>query len=81
MQKAIEDADGVEPAKIVAALDKMNLMTFYGLIKFSTDAKTHGKQEAHGMVYMQWQKDASGKFVTQIVWPLEAKSADAILRK
>ncbi|MBI5032784.1 MAG: amino acid ABC transporter substrate-binding protein [Chloroflexi bacterium] len=81
LQKAIEDADSVEPAKIVAALDKMNLMTFYGVVKFSTDAKTHGKQEAHGMVYMQWQKDASGKLVTQIVWPLEAKSADAVLRK
>ncbi|MBI4630805.1 MAG: hypothetical protein HY740_03650, partial [Chloroflexi bacterium] len=47
---------------------------------FSTDAKTHGKQEAHSMVYMQWQKDASGKLVTQIVWPLAAKSADAVLR-
>jgi branched-chain amino acid transport system substrate-binding protein len=81
LQKAIEDADSVEPAKIVAALDKMNLMTFYGLIKFSTDAKTHGKQVAHGMVYMQWQKDASGKLVTQIVWPLEAKSADVVLRQ
>jgi ABC-type branched-subunit amino acid transport system substrate-binding protein len=81
LQKAIEDADSIEPAKIVAALDKMNLMTFYGVIKFSTDAKTHGKQEAHGMVYMQWQKDAAGKLITQIVWPLEAKSADAILRK
>lgn len=81
LQKAIEDADSVDPAKIVAALDKFNLMTFYGVIKFSTDAKTHGKQEAHGMVYMQWQKDAAGKLVTQIVWPLEAKSADAILRK
>ena len=81
LQKAIEDADSVDPAKIVAAMDKMNLMTFYGVVKFSTDAKTHGKQDAHGMVYMQWQKDSAGAFVTQIVWPLEAKSADAILRK
>ncbi|MEW5717779.1 MAG: amino acid ABC transporter substrate-binding protein [Chloroflexota bacterium] len=81
LQKAIEDADSVDPTKIVAALDKMNLMTFYGVIKFSTDAKTHGKQVAHGMVYMQWQKDSAGKLVTQIVWPLEAKSADAVLRK
>jgi branched-chain amino acid transport system substrate-binding protein len=81
MQKAIEDADSVDPAKIVAAMDKMNLMTFFGVVKFSTDAKTHGKQDAHSMVYMQWQKDSAGAFVTQIVWPLEAKSADAILRK
>ncbi|MBI5302539.1 MAG: amino acid ABC transporter substrate-binding protein [Chloroflexi bacterium] len=81
LQKAIEDADSVDPAKIVAALDKMNLMTFYGVIKFSTEAKTHGKQVAHDMVYMQWQKDASGKLITNIVWPLEAKSADGQLRK
>jgi branched-chain amino acid transport system substrate-binding protein len=81
LQKAIEDADSVDPEKIKAALDKMNLMTFYGVVKFSTDAKTHGKQAAHEMVYMQWQKDASGKLVTQIVWPLGVKSADGILRK
>lgn len=82
LQKAIEDAQSVEPDKVKAALDKMNLMTFYGLVKFSTDAKTHGKQAAHTMVYMQWQKDASsGKLAPQIVWPLSAKSADALLRK
>ncbi|OGO38949.1 MAG: hypothetical protein A2Z03_05755, partial [Chloroflexi bacterium RBG_16_56_8] len=81
LQKAIEDADSVDPVKVTAALDKLNLMTFYGVVKFSTDAKTHGKQTAHGMVYMQWQKDAAGKLVTQIVWPLEAKSADAQFKK
>ena len=81
LQKAIEDADTVDPTKIKAALDAMNVMTFYGVVQFSTDAKTHGKQVAHTMVYMQWQKDASGKLVPQIVWPLGAKSADGMLRK
>jgi ABC-type branched-subunit amino acid transport system substrate-binding protein len=81
LQKAIEDSDSVDPTKIKAALDAMNLMTFYGVVQFSTDAKTHGKQVAHTMVYMQWQKDASGKLVPQIVWPLGAKSADGMLRK
>ena len=81
LQKAIEDADSIESAKVMAALDKMNLMTFYGTVKFSTDAKTHGKQMAHDMVYMQWQKDAAGKLVSQIVWPTTAKSADPQLRK
>jgi hypothetical protein len=33
------------------------------------------------MVLMQWQKDAAGKLVPQVVWPLEAKSADPQLRK
>ncbi len=81
LQKAIEDANSVDPAAIKTALDKMDLMTFYGQVKFSTDAKSHGKQIAHTMVYMQWQKDSSGKLVPQIVWPLAAKSADAIMRK
>ncbi len=56
-------------SQVTAALDKMNIMTFYGAVKFSTDAKTHGKQTTHDMVYMQWQKDAAGKLVTNIVWP------------
>ncbi len=43
--------------------------------------KTHGKQTTHDMVYMQWQKDAAGKLVTNIVWPLDAKSADAQFKK
>ncbi len=81
LQKALEDAGSIDPDKVKAALDKMDLLTFYGRIKFSTDAKTHGKQVAHAMVYPQWQKNAAGKLVTQIVWPLEAKSADAQLRK
>jgi len=81
LQKALEDANSVDPAAVRGALDKMDILTFFGRIKFSTDAKTHGKQVAHSMVYPQWQKNASGKLVTQIVWPLEAKSADAQLRK
>ncbi len=81
LQKGLEDAGSIDPDKLKAALDKFDLLTFYGRIKFSTDAKTHGKQVGHGMVYMQWQKDAAGKLVSQIVWPLEAKSANALLRK
>ena len=81
LQKALEDAGSADPEKVRAALDKMDFMTFYGHIKFSTDAKTHGKQTAHDMVYVQWQKGTDGKLATQIVWPLEAKSADAQLRK
>ena len=81
LQRGLEDAGSTDPAKLRAALDKLDLMTFFGHTKFSTDAKTHGKQIAHDMVYVQWLKDPSGKLATQIVWPLEAKSADAQLRK
>src|SRR5437870_6469500 len=82
LQKALEDAGSTDPEKVRAALDKMDLMLFYGHVKFSTDTKTHGKQTAHDMVYVQWQKDSyTNRLATQIVWPAEAKSADAQLRK
>ena len=81
LQKAIEDAGTVDPAQVSAALEKVNVMTFYGVVKFSTDAKTHGKQTGHAMVLMQWQKDAAGKLVKQVVWPFDAKSADVQIRK
>lgn len=81
LQKALEDAGSTDPAKVRAALDKMDYMSFYGRIKFSTDPKTHGKQTVHDMVYVQWQKGSDGKLAKQVVWPTEAKSADATLRK
>ncbi len=79
LQKAIEDAGSTDPKQIEAVLDKMDLMTFYGHVKFSTDAKTHGKQVGHDMVLIQWLKDSSGNLGKQIVWPLNAKTADATL--
>lgn len=81
LQKAIEDTGSVDLATLESNLDKTDLVTFYGHIKFSTDAKTHGKQVAHEMVVIQWQKDSAGKLVKQIVWPVAAKTADAQLRK
>jgi branched-chain amino acid transport system substrate-binding protein len=81
LQKALEDAGTTDPAKVRAALDKLDLMTFFGRVKFSTDAKTHGKQVAHDMVYIQWQKGSDGKLAAQVVWPAEAKTADLALRK
>jgi branched-chain amino acid transport system substrate-binding protein len=81
LQKALEDAGSTDPAKVKAAMDKLDLMLFFGHIKFSTDAKTHGKQIAHDMVYVQWQKGSDSKLATQVVWPAEAKTADLLLRK
>ncbi len=80
LQKAIEDAGSSDPAQLKPALDKLDLLTFYGHVKFSTDAKTHGKQVGHEMVYIQWQKDSSGKLAKQLVWPSAAKTANAQLR-
>ncbi len=81
LQKAIEDTGSVDLATLESDLDKTDLVTFYGHIKFSTDAKTHGKQVAHEMVVIQWQKNSAGNLVKQIVWPVAAKTADAQLRK
>jgi len=78
LQKAIETAGSIEPDKIKAALDAMDLMTCYGRVKFNTTAEARGLQTTHEMVYIQWQKDASGVLVKQVVWPAEGKSADAI---
>ena len=76
LQKAIEEAGSTDPAAIRKALDAMDLETFFGRVRFSADAKSHGKQAAHEMVYIQWQKGADGKLATVVVWPPAAKSAD-----
>ena len=76
-QKAIEEAGSLETEKVKAALEKMDVMTFYGRFKFDT-GEHYGKQVGHQMVYLQWQKDESGKLVKQVVWPEEGRSAPLI---
>ncbi|MBN1886424.1 MAG: amino acid ABC transporter substrate-binding protein [Thermoflexales bacterium] len=78
LQRAIEQAGSLEAERVKAALDKIDVMTFYGHVKFDTSAKAHGLQIGHEMVYIQWQKDAQAQLVKQVVWPLEGKSADAL---
>ena len=78
LQKAIEDAGSLDTTAVAAALDKMDILTFYGHIKFDTSAANHGLQIGHEMVYVQWQKDSSGNLVKQIVWP-EAGATAPIL--
>jgi branched-chain amino acid transport system substrate-binding protein len=78
LQKAIESAGSLEPDKIRAALEGMRLLTFYGGVQFDTTAEAHGLQTFHDMVYIQWQKDAAGALVKQVVWPAAGKSADAL---
>jgi len=73
LQKAIIDADSVDPDKVKAALDKMDILTFFGHIKFDT-GDAHGLQLGHEMVYIQWQKEGD-KLVKQVVWPQEAATA------
>jgi branched-chain amino acid transport system substrate-binding protein len=77
LQRAIEKAGSVDPAKVTAALDTTDFTTFFGHIKFATDPGHHGLQAAHEMVLAQWQKQ-NGKLARQVVWPPAAKSADLI---
>ncbi|MDY6875962.1 MAG: amino acid ABC transporter substrate-binding protein [Chloroflexota bacterium] len=78
LQKAIEDADSVAQADVKAALDNMDVLTFFGHTKFDTTAEAHGLQLGHSMVYVQWQKDDAGNLVKQVVWPLEGATAETI---
>ena len=78
LQKAIETAGSLETDKVKAALDGMDMMTFFGHIKFDTTAEAHGLQTGHEMVYIQWQKDASGALVKQVVWPAAGKTAEPL---
>jgi branched-chain amino acid transport system substrate-binding protein len=77
LQRAIEKAGSIEPKKVAAQLDRMDVTTFFGHNKFSTDPKSHGLQLAHPMVLAQWQmKD--GKLAKEMVWPDAARTAPLV---
>lgn len=78
LEKAIREADSTDPEAVKATLENMNLLTFYGNVSFDTSAEAHGLQQAHEMVYVQWQQDADGNLAKQVVWPLEGQSAQPI---
>ena len=78
LQKAIMDADSIEPEAVKAAMDNMDILTFYGRIKFDTSEEAHGLQVGHDMVYIQWQTDDQGNLMKQVVWPLEGATADTL---
>jgi branched-chain amino acid transport system substrate-binding protein len=77
LQRAIEQANSIEPEKVAAALNATDVTTFFGHIKFATDPGHHGLQTTHEMVLAQWQK-VNGKPGRQVVWPDAAKSANLI---
>jgi branched-chain amino acid transport system substrate-binding protein len=77
LQHAIEQAGSIDTDKVAAALNGMDITTFFGRIKFLTDPGHHGLQAAHQMVLAQWQM-INGKLGRQVVWPPEAKSADLL---
>jgi branched-chain amino acid transport system substrate-binding protein len=78
LQKAVKDADSTDPAAIKAALEALDVLTFFGHTKFETAPEAHGLQIGHSMVYVQWQEDAEGNLVKQVVWPEEGATAETI---
>jgi branched-chain amino acid transport system substrate-binding protein len=77
LQHAIEKAGTIDPAKVAAELNAMDVTTFFGRTKFSTDPKEHGLQIGHDMVLAQWQKK-DGKLIKEVIWPAAAKTAAAL---
>jgi branched-chain amino acid transport system substrate-binding protein len=77
LQHAIEQAGSIDPEKVAAALNGMDITTFFGHIKFLTDPGHHGLQAAHEMVLAQWQM-VNGKLGRQVVWPAAAQSANLL---
>ncbi|MGA9191458.1 MAG: amino acid ABC transporter substrate-binding protein [Anaerolineales bacterium] len=81
LQTALENAGSTDTQAVAAALNQMDVMTFFGTEKFDTSAENHGLQIGHEMVYIQWQKDSSGNLVKEIVWPEGAATASAVYPK
>jgi ABC-type branched-subunit amino acid transport system substrate-binding protein len=76
LQNAIETAGSMDPGRVKAALDAMNILTFFGRFQFSTRPEDHGLQIGHSMVYIQWQEVSSGVLEKQLVWPTEVATAE-----
>ena len=77
LQQAIIEADSTDPAAISAAMENLDLMTFWGYVKFDTTAESHGLQLGHSSMYIQWQLDGD-TLVKQVVWPLGGATADLL---
>ena len=78
LQKAIIDADSTDPEAVKAALNAMNLMTFYGGIQFDTTEDAHGLQIAHKMVVAQWQKNDAGELERVIIAPADVATNEPL---
>jgi len=78
LEQAIRDADSIDTVAVQAALDSLDLMTFFGRLRFDTSPERHGLQIGHDMVLIQWQLDEQGVLLKQVVWPANAATADAL---
>jgi branched-chain amino acid transport system substrate-binding protein len=77
LQHAIEKAGSLDTQAIKTALDSIDILTFFGHIKFDTSPENHGLQIGHSMVYIQWQ-DKDGTLQKQVIWPAEGTTAEVL---
>lgn len=77
LQKAIEDAGSLDADAVKTALENLDLLTFFGHIKFDTSPENHGLQIGHSMVYVQWQEEG-GDLAKQVVWPAAGATAPTL---
>jgi len=77
LEHAIEQAGSIDADKVVAALNGMDVTTFFGRFKIATDPGHHGLQIGHEMVLAQWQKK-NGQLEREVVWPKSAQTADML---
>jgi branched-chain amino acid transport system substrate-binding protein len=68
LQKAIEEAGTLDTEAVKSALEGLDLVTFFGQMKFDTTPENHGLQIGHSMVYIQWQGEV-GNLAKDVVWP------------
>jgi len=78
LQKAIIAADSTDPDAVKAALNAMNVMTFFGGIQFDTSEDAHGLQIAHKMVVAQWQMNEAGELTRVVIAPADVRTADPL---
>lgn len=78
LEKAIKNCGSTDTGKVKAALDAMDIMTFYGRLSFVVAPASHGLQKGHEMIFIQWQKDANGSLAKKLVWPEDTATAAVI---
>ncbi|MFP3868427.1 MAG: amino acid ABC transporter substrate-binding protein [Desulfobacteraceae bacterium] len=77
LAEAIRRSGSTATAQVKAVLDDLDVLSFYGRLRFDQTPAAHGLQVGHDMVYIQWQKDDQGKLVKQLVWPATVRTAPA----
>ena len=78
LQKAMLNAGSTDPDKVKAALEAMNIFTFYGGIQFDTSAAAHGLQISHEMVVAQWQYNDAGELAREVIWPADVATSSPL---